>query len=84
LADLGRCPLPPLGGLCHLGLVEQMVNQYKSRKESYNDFPPINAACYITQHSNRDTGRIGAGKRPQATNRVGKREGVYLHVFTLR
>ncbi len=32
----------------------------------------------------RDTGRIGTGDRPQATNRLGKREGVYLDVFTLR
>ncbi len=30
------------------------------------------------------TGQIGAGKRPHATNRLGKREGVYLDVFTLR
>ena len=29
-------------------------------------------------------GQIGAGKRPQATNRLGRREGVYLDVFTLR
>ena len=28
--------------------------------------------------------RIGAGKRPQATDRVGNGEGVYLDVFTLR
>ena len=25
LSDLGRCPLPLLWGLCHIGLVEQMV-----------------------------------------------------------
>ena len=25
LSDLGRCPFPLLGGLCHIGLEEQMV-----------------------------------------------------------
>ena len=32
----------------------------------------------------RETGRIGAGKSPQATNRLGNREGVYPDAFTLR
>ena len=32
----------------------------------------------------QDTGRIRIVNRPQATNRLGKREGVYLNVFTLR
>ena len=67
-----------------MGLVEQMFNQYKSRKELYNDFPPINATCQITQHPTQGIRGIGAGKKPQATNRLGKREGVYLDVFTLR
>ena len=31
----------------------------------------------------RVTGRIGTGKRPHATNRLGNREGVYPDVFTL-
>ena len=29
------------------------------------------------------TGQIGTGKRPQATNRFGKKEDVYPDVFTL-
>ncbi len=32
----------------------------------------------------QDTGQIGTGNRPQTTNRIGNREGVYLDVFTLR
>jgi hypothetical protein len=51
LADLELCPLPLLGVLCHFGLAEQMVDQYKSRKELYDDFPPIDATCHITQHA---------------------------------
>ena len=53
LADLERCPLPLLRGLSHFGLAKQMVDQYKSRKESYDDFPPINATCHITQHADQ-------------------------------
>ncbi len=32
----------------------------------------------------RKTGQIGTGKKPQATNRLGNREGVYPDVLTLR
>ena len=32
----------------------------------------------------RKTGRIGTGKRPQARNMLGNREGVYPDVFNLR
>ena len=38
----------------------------------------------MTQHADPKTGWIGTGKRPQATNRLGNREGVYPNVFTLR
>ena len=69
MSDLGRCPLPLLGGLCHIGLDEQMVDGYKRMN---------NTTCRP-----RFTGKIGTGKRPQATNRIGKREGVYLDVLTL-
>ncbi len=44
----------------------------------------IDATCHITQHAHRDTGQIGTGDRPKATNRLGNSEGVYLDVFTLR
>ena len=52
------CPCVEVFGLCltlalrnHFGLVEQMVDQYKTRKESYEDFQPIDATCHITQHA---------------------------------
>ena len=38
----------------------------------------------MTQHTIQEGGQIGTGKRPQATNRLGNREGVYPNVFTLR
>ena len=34
LADLGRCPLPLLGGLCHVGLVGLMVDLDRQLQES--------------------------------------------------
>ena len=52
MSDLGKFnPVPLRGGLCHFGLVEQMVVQDKQGKESYDDFPPIDATCHITQHA---------------------------------
>ena len=49
-----------------------------------DDLPAIDARCNMTQHATLKAGRIGTGKRPQATNRLGDREGVYPNVFNLR
>ena len=84
MADLGRSPLPLLRGLCHFGLVEKMVDQYKSRKESYNDFPPIDATCHITQHADLRDKANWSRQKATGHKQLGKREGVYLDVFTLR
>ena len=81
MADLGtssRCPCVEFFVTLDSDGLSTQVN-----KESYDGWPLIDATCHITQHSDQDTGQIGAGKRPQSMNRIGKQEGVYLDVFNL-
>ena len=83
MADLGRCPLPLCGGLCHNGLVVLLVQEGHG-KDSYDGNCLRNGASYhVTQHANPKDRTNRTGKRPQATNRLGNREGVYPNVFTL-